>query len=531
MHILIHSWVRPGPGVVVDWESASGPMGNDRVWWDSAGPGNPIARSEIENPESFSANDGGSSAVCTLDYWDAHWRAHGSIERVRRRAESAGWTKVCLVGHEGAFRSMAGVTALPNAGLLVCSVSAPVVPALSPMCRRSRVPHHSRASSATPHPTTKAVPEAVVKQMIQRDVRDIVVVLSCSDETEATRRLKHGVRQMRSLGAYVPLVYVCAPFEFNHFLKSTRFPRNCNLPAENGLDLGLLPEVGGAWCSRCVFLCVCVFLGVFAWFCTCWPVHNCLEIDHPMPMRFLVWSGQELDRVFGDQCSTVTECNIDMALAWGTALRPDLVAQQHRRVVAEKHRRRSRQGKNGNGSGHKSGTGHGTHRALEVDTGRSGGENQPDQPTDDALWRVLPTPASGDYAIVEGEAVLEFSGGEQALAAAKQAAEDGGYCAINYAPKRGVAIVRDVMAPPTARELSGPHSPGGPWQVWVRRSKPVTIHLVTNAWHGPRAALVARHALVALRESSANFATPDDDTNTPPTSPSVIRTPVSNVSL
>lgn len=39
---------------------------------------------------------------------------------------------------------------------------------------------------------------------------------------------------------------------------------------------------------------------------------------------------------------------------------------------------------------------------------------------------------------------------------------------------------------------------GGPWVVLARADRPLTLHVVTNAWHGPRAALIARSAFAAL---------------------------------
>ena len=65
------------PPVVVDWTSCGSAMRNDLVWWDS----------ESDSP----------TAGCTLDYWDAHWRAHCCIEETRRLAVVNGWRKVWVL--------------------------------------------------------------------------------------------------------------------------------------------------------------------------------------------------------------------------------------------------------------------------------------------------------------------------------------------------------------------------------------------------------------------------------------------------
>ena len=82
---------------------------------------------------------------------------------------------------------MLGVHTLPNAGVLTAYVPDPLVPALSHHCRRASPPFHDRHNTAPALPTTKAVPVAIVKRMQEHDVRDVVVVLGCSDPIEVNR--------------------------------------------------------------------------------------------------------------------------------------------------------------------------------------------------------------------------------------------------------------------------------------------------------------------------------------------------------
>ena len=379
------SWVTPFRPVVVDWNSCA-EMRGDRVWWDSAS----------NSPR----------AACTMDYWDAHWRANGVVEKMRRLAQVKGWKKVCLVGHEGAFRSMTGVPKLPNSAALACYVAPPIVPAISKAARRSRgPPYHYGESSA--QALTKAVPVNTVNLLKEHDVRDLVVVLGCSDENDALRRYRHGVKVRRQLGKYVPLLYVGSPHEQFNYLQMVSGP-----PQRNA---GVLKE--------------------------------------------------EFPFLFSDQCSTVTECNIDNALAWAAALRPDVVERHHMYVQS----------------------------ALQDDTKKSG------------LWHVLPTPENGDFAILKFPTAFKFRG-PTALQEAQAVAEDNGFCAINFCPTRQVAVVRDCAVPPGPHDVSGPGVPGGPWQVWIRNYQPLTIHIITNAWHTPRSAVIARHALVSIRERALKHA-------------------------
>ena len=131
--------------VEVDWGSGGNVMRNDRVWWDS---------------ESL-----GRKSPCTVNYWDAHWRAHSCNHAIRERAVRNKWSHVCLVAHEGVFRCMTGVAAVPNCGSLVCAVGPPIFPMLSTLCRRSKPPHHTRHATAPYLKITKAIPVETIREM------------------------------------------------------------------------------------------------------------------------------------------------------------------------------------------------------------------------------------------------------------------------------------------------------------------------------------------------------------------------------
>jgi len=171
-----------------------------------------------------------------------------------------------------------------------------------------------------------------VDTMHQRDVRSFVVVLGCSDQTEALRRMKHGLLLMRREGG-CPVFYVGSPAEFDYWLQMVK-------------QFGL----------------------------------------HPHENQLLL----------GDQCSTVTECNIDHALALAAALRPDLAREQ--------------------------------------------------------CWRRVSV--GGDTAAAGGTEAA-FSSGEAAM----QAADDTGYCVINEAPARNKWVLRQHTSP-VPQELLVPSANG-----------------------------------------------------------------------
>ena len=155
-------------------------------------------------------------------------------------------------------------------------------------------------------------------------------------------------------------------------------------------------------------------------------------------------SDDERERIFGDQCSTVTECNIDTGLAFAAALRPDVVHAHNQRVFlhATEHRQNKR---------------------AEVDGPEA-------DHFEDEHWKALQTPPShGRSAVTAAAPMIAKFHGKSALQNAKAAAEDGGYCCINYAPARQVAVVRDMAMPPTVREVRSPISG------W--------FHCVTSATH------------------------------------------------
>jgi len=242
-----------GGAVVVDWSSGGDLMANDRVWWDQDE----------------------KTGQCTTDYDDAHWRAHHAVENIRAKCVNEGWKEVVVFGHEGAFRSMSGVTSIANAAILTCRIVAPTIVPCSVWRRPSSNIKRKKALSpdgdpASSLPMTKAMPLTMVKDLEHRGVKDLVVVLGCSDEREATRRMRRGVAAMRCHNDCA-LVYTGSSSEFEHFLammSDTRAPSSANCA------LGL--------------------------------------------------SEDEKMRVIADQCSRVTECNIDHGLAIATALRPDL---------------------------------------------------------------------------------------------------------------------------------------------------------------------------------------------------------------
>ena len=226
--------------IAVDWSSGGAAMAAGKVWWD-------------HDEER---------GVCTVDYAEAHWRAHGLIEDLRECCIHAGWQRVALFGHEGCFRSMAGVAHLANAAVLATRVVAPSVGALSP--ERRRDVHGLRAR------LTKAVPLALAKRVQRHDIRTLVAVLGCQDTREATRRLRRGVDAMRARGGCA-LAYLCAAGEFTHFLAMMHADA---APSAENAALGLTADEKG--------------------------------------------------RILADQCSETTACNVDHALALLTALRPGL---------------------------------------------------------------------------------------------------------------------------------------------------------------------------------------------------------------
>ena len=241
-----------GGAVAIDWASGGAEMAGDRVWWDH--------------------DD--TAGVCTTSYHDAHWRAHHAIETIRERCVQNGWRTIALFGHEGCFRSMAGVAKLDNAAVLTCRVVAPTITPCS-LWRRdvmNREPKKKLTSKSVPSSLamTKAVPLELAEDLKRRDVRDLVVVLGCSDARESTRRMRRGIDAMRSHNDCA-LVYVGSTGEFGEFLK---WMKDDNPPTRTNQALGLTKK--------------------------------------------------EKKRVLVDQCSKVTECNIDHALAIAAALRPDV---------------------------------------------------------------------------------------------------------------------------------------------------------------------------------------------------------------
>lgn len=146
-------------------------------------------------------------------------------------------------------------------------------------------------------------------------------------------------------------------------------------------------------------------------------------------------SDDERERIFGDQCSTVTECNIDTGLAFAAALRPDVVRAHNQRVFLHAVERRQK------------------HKPAEVAAVVGAEEHTND--LEDEHWKVLETPPShhGNSAVTAAAPMVAKFESTLALQNAKAAAEDGGYCCINYAPKRQVAVVRDMAVPPTLSEV------------------------------------------------------------------------------
>lgn len=135
-------------------------------------------------------------------------------------------------------------------------------PVVQPCSTRcTRIP-----GSEAPYPTTKAVPFDVMNDLTTRDVRDLVVVLGCGDKREVTRRMTRGIDAMRCHGNSA-LVYVGNTAEFDNFLKM-------------------------------------------------------MEGQTVPPLNL---TDDEKKRILGDQCSVVTECNIDHAMAIAAALRPDMM--------------------------------------------------------------------------------------------------------------------------------------------------------------------------------------------------------------
>ena len=261
--------------VVVDWGSGGAAMEGGEVWWD--------------HDEK--------RGLCTVDYADAHWRAHGFLEDLRECCAQAEWQRVALFGHEGCFRSMTGVATLGNAEVcpsarlcsfchnywiwfgslivsfctlsilsrsqvLACRVVTPSVVALSPERRCDA--HGVRAR------LTKAVPLALAKRVQRHDIRTLVAVLGCQDSREATRRMRRGIDTMRARGGCA-LVYLCAAGEFTHFLSMMHAE---TAPSVANAALGLTDD--------------------------------------------------EKSRILADQCSATTACSVDHALALATALRPGL---------------------------------------------------------------------------------------------------------------------------------------------------------------------------------------------------------------
>ena len=115
----------------------------------------------------------------------------------------------------------------------------------------------------------------------------------------------------------------------------------------------------------------------------------------------------------------------------------------------------------------------------------------------------MSTSSSGEFALLSAKSVLGKFNGPNALNDAIVAAEAHGYCAINYAPKRQVAIVRAALSPPRQSSELSSGVRNGPWEVYTR-DQPFHLHVVTNAWHAPRVALIVRHAKQALRITGQN---------------------------
>ena len=285
--------------VLVDWDSAGPAMANNRIWWDHSD----------------------KSGEFSVGYWDAHWRAFAVVESVRLRAEAHGWRKICIFAHENTIRCMAGVSRVSNASMLECQIAAPAVVACSYARRAADNRDRHRTKDDQPGlQTTKAVPKALVQAVQQRGVSSVAVVLGCSDQVEALRRMKHGLQLMRQQGG-CPLIYVGSPDEFEYWLTVVK------------------------------------------------------QFDLPP---------HELQMLLGDQCSTVTECNIDQALALASAMWPDLAREQ--------------------------------------------------------CWRAV---SVGGTVAAPGDTEGSYSSREDAL----QAADDKGYCVVNEATERGKWVLRRHNGP------------------------------------------------------------------------------------
>ena len=196
---------------------------------------------------------------CTTNYEDAHWRAQSEIESLRERCVRNGWKSIALFGHENCFRSMGGIFKMKNTEFLTCRVVAPTTMPVSPRARTLD------GDPATALPLTKLVPLALAKDLERRNVTDLVVVLGCSVKREAMLRMRRGVAAMRCHNDCA-LVYVGST-------------------STNEYDTIL---------------------------------HIMNENKHAFTLR-----PKEKERVLADQCSKVTECNIDHGLAIAAALRPD----------------------------------------------------------------------------------------------------------------------------------------------------------------------------------------------------------------
>jgi len=174
-------------------------------------------------------------------------------------AKRVGGMRVACVAHEGFFRCLIGVTAMAPLEHLECRVISEPSPLLSP-CR-----HAGLEDAQT---TIKALP--IRLQQAAHSCRDVVAVLGCSDPAEARRRMAHGVRLRREKGCC--LVWVGAAGEFDDCLQI--------------VNEGMSKSEHSQYASH----------------------KAAIEANQASLVRF---SEEEKAWTVLDQCSRVTECNID----------------------------------------------------------------------------------------------------------------------------------------------------------------------------------------------------------------------------